>query len=135
MDPPEPKAISLCFFSKLVLRNNVQVVHNAHTSSPLPQRVVSAWSVPGGFATGNTSELAPSHRISLCRMGENTPAAACVPASAWVSLPCCKTLLLSANRMRFCSLGGNRGAVLCCACVMGLLQNFCRVICYWEQPV
>lgn len=68
MGPLEPKAISLCFFSKLVLQSSARVVHDAHTSSPLPQCVLSAGSVLGGFATGNTLELAPSRQISSCHM-------------------------------------------------------------------
>lgn len=53
MGPLAPKAISLCFFSKLVLQNGVRVVHDGCTCSALPQCVVT--------------------RFLLCHIGENTP--------------------------------------------------------------
>lgn len=111
MDPLEPKAISLCFFPKLVLRNNVRVVHNTHTSSPLPQRVVSAWSVPGGFATGNTSELAPSHQISLGHRGKTPlqrPACLILLGSPCPAAKLCSSLQIGCDSAAW---GGNRGAV------------------------
>lgn len=41
MGPLAPKAISLCFFSKLVLQSGVRVLHDARTCSPLLQCVVT----------------------------------------------------------------------------------------------
>lgn len=105
MGPLEPKAISLCFFSKLVLQGSGGACP-AHCAL-LCRSVLRAGSAPAGFAPGKTSELAPRLPISLCLTGTIPPQP---PPSAWASLPCSQTLPLSTSN-EIQQPGGDHGAV------------------------
>lgn len=131
MGPLEPKAISLCFFSKLVLQTGVRVVR-----APLPQCVVGT----GWFCQGNTSKLATRCQISLLCMGKSPlQQPTCLlllgfprPAAKLLSSPQigCDSVALA---------GGGGGTPRCWSPKLrprkGFLRNFCPVVCWWEQPV
>lgn len=137
MDPLEPKAISLCFFSKLVLRNNVRVVHNS-TRALLCRSVLSELGL-------YRAVLPPVIRLNWLQVTEFLFVIwGKHPCSGLRACFCLGLLALLQNSALLCKsdailqLGGEPRCCspkLCWACVMGLLQNFCSVICYWEQPV
>lgn len=120
MGPLEPKAISLCFFSKLVFQGRVGACL-AHCAL-LCLSVLRAGSALGGFAPGKTSELAPRFPISLCLTG-TIPLQP--PPSAWASLPCSQTLPLSTNNEIQQPGGGHRAVPQSSAGGMGSCSGIC----------
>lgn len=74
MGPLEPRAISLCFFSKLVLQNGAGVVQHM-----LPCRSVHSLpsSAPCCFTTSTASKQAVGHRASP-GLVDNAPSEACL---------------------------------------------------------
>lgn len=121
MDPLEPKAISLCFFSKLVLQSSVAVC-------PAHRALLCQCSASGGFAPGETSELAPRLPISLCLAGTIPPHLS--PYLLLLGFPCpAAKFCPSPQIMGFSSLLGEHGAVP--KALTGEM-GFCSGMCSWE---